>query len=247
MQTKESDNFRVTVVGDPEAVGRAAADLVVSELRRKPNLLLCTATGASPTRAYELLAEEFRRAPELFKQLRVLKLDEWGGLAMDDPGSCEYYLRQHLLGPLKISPNRYTGFQSEPKNPEQETARIRRWVAENGPIDICLLGLGTNGHLAMNEPTETLKPFAHVAELAQSTLGHGMLAQSKRKPAYGLTLGLSEIFHSKRILLLVSGSNKSAQLARLLKEEVSTQFPASLLWLHANVTCLCDDAAASTH
>jgi galactosamine-6-phosphate isomerase len=244
MQIKESGSFRVSVVADADAVGRAGADLVIAKLRAKPKLLLCTATGASPTRTYELLAEEFRRSPALFKELRILKLDEWGGLAMDDPGSCEFYLRQHLLGPLAIPPDRYTGFQSEPQNPAQEAARIRTWVAEHGPIDICILGLGTNGHLAMNEPAQTLKPFAHVAELAQTTLAHGMLAQSKRKPAYGLTLGLSEIFNSKEILLLVSGTSKSSQLARLLEEEVSSQFPASLLWLHPNVTCLCDEQAA---
>jgi galactosamine-6-phosphate isomerase len=244
MQTQQSNNLGVKVLPDAEAVGRAGADLIISELRAKPNLVLCTATGASPTRAYELLAEEFRRSPQLFKQLRILKLDEWGGLAMDDPGSCEAYLRRYVLGPLAISSDRYIGFQSEPKNPDQEAARIREWVAANGPIDICVLGLGTNGHLAMNEPAETLQPFAHVAKLAQTTLGHGMLAASKRKPAYGLTLGLSEIFHSKRILLLVSGSGKTQQLARLRQQQISTQFPASLLWLHPNVSCFCDQQAA---
>jgi len=244
MQTQQSNNVGVKVVRDSEAVGRAGADLVISELRAKPNLLLCTATGASPTRTYELLAEESRKSPQLFKQLRILKLDEWGGLAMDDPGSCEAYLRRYVLGPLAISSDRYTGFQSEPKNPDQEATRIRQWVAEHGPIDICILGLGTNGHLAMNEPAEMLQPFAHVAELAQTTLGHGMLAAAKRKPAYGLTLGLAEIFHSERVLLLVSGSNKSQQLTRLRTQEISTQFPASLLWLHPNVSCFCDEAAA---
>src|SRR3954449_13104552 len=140
MQIKESGSFRVSVVADADAVGRAGADLVIAKLRAKPKLLLCTATGASPTRAYDLLAEEFRRSPQLFKQLRILKLDEWGGLAMDDPGSCEAYLQRYVLGPLAISSDRYIGFQSEPKNPEQEAARIREWVAANGPIDICVLG-----------------------------------------------------------------------------------------------------------
>src|SRR5713101_2062421 len=83
-----------------EEMSRAAADLVIRELQRKPDLLLCAATGASPTRTYELLAEERARSAPLFRQLRILKLDEWGGLAMDDSGSCESYLRQHLLVPL---------------------------------------------------------------------------------------------------------------------------------------------------
>ena len=164
---------------------------------------------------------------------------------MDDPGSCEFYLRQHVLGPLGISKDRYTGFQSQPGDPEAECGRIRSWLNATGPVDVCILGLGTNGHLAMNEPSEALKPFAHVAQLAKTTLGHSMLAQAASKPSYGLSLGLSDIFQSRRIVLLVSGTQKSEQLARLMDGEISTQFPASLLWLHPAVTCFCDADAAS--
>jgi len=223
-----------------EQMSRAAADLVLEELRRKPDLLLCTATGASPTRTYQLLAEERERDPALFQRLRILKLDEWGGLAMDDPGSCETYLQQYVLGPLGVSKDRYVGFQSQPRDPEAECARIQTWLNSNGPVDVCILGLGTNGHLAMNEPAEALKPFAHVAQLAKTTLGHSMLAQSARRPSFGLTLGLSDIFQSRKIALPVIGSQKSEQLARLMKGEISTQFPASLLWLHPAVTCFCE-------
>src|SRR3954447_19860067 len=102
-------NFQLIVERDFDSARRSAANLVISELRAKPNLLLCTATGASPTRTYQLLAEECARNPSLFRELRILKLDEWGGLAMDDPGSCEAYLRKHVLGPLAISTHRYIG------------------------------------------------------------------------------------------------------------------------------------------
>src|SRR5207244_10258717 len=146
------------------------------------------------TLTYDLLAEQFRRSPSIFQNLRVLKLDEWGGLAIDDPGSSETYLRQHLLGPLSISPDRYIGLQSDPPDPQAECARIRAWLAQHGPIDVCVLGLGLNGHLAMNEPAESLQPFAHVAELAATTLNHSMLPESKCRPRFGLTLGLADLF-----------------------------------------------------
>lgn len=245
MNSADANNLRITIEREFEKASRAAADLIVSEVRAKPDLLVCCATGASPTRTYELLADEYRRNPRLFQQLRILKLDEWGGLAMDDPGSCEAYLRKHVLGPLGISSDRYIGFESNAKDPEAQAARIRTWLGQNGPIDICILGLGTNGHLAMNEPGETLQTFAHVAKLAAATLGHSMLSEAKRKPAYGLTLGLTEIFQSRKVLLLVSGANKSEQLARMVDGGISTQFPASLLWLHSSVNCFCDEAAAA--
>jgi len=241
---KQQNGIVLSKHSNAEEMSRAAADLLIGELRRKSDLLLCTATGASPTGTYQVLAEERGRNAALFQRFRVLKLDEWGGLAMDDPGSCEAYLRQHVLGPLGISNDRYAGFESQPKDPEAECVRIRTWLRANGPIDVCVLGLGTNGHLAMNEPADVLKPFVHVAQLAQTTLAHSMLAQSARRPSFGLTLGLSDIFHSKQIVLLVSGAQKSEQLARLMNKQISTQFPASLLWLHPAVTCFCDAAAA---
>jgi galactosamine-6-phosphate isomerase len=245
MNVSTLTNLGLKVAPDYDAISRIAADFILAELRAKPDLLVCTATGASPTRTYAMLGEEFRRNPGLFERLRILKLDEWGGLAMDDPGSSETYLRQHLLGPLAISKDRYTGFNSEFPDRDAECARIRNWIARNGPLDICLLGLGTNGHLAMNEPAEAFSAFAHIAQLAPSTVTHSMLAQSKRKPTYGLTIGLVEIFQSRKIVLLVSGEGKSKQMGRLFNGEISTQFPASLLWLNPGVSLFCDQAAAA--
>src|SRR5438132_766182 len=112
MNSATAKNFSLIVESDFEKASRAAADLIVSALRTKPDLLVCCATGASPTRTYELLADEHRRNSSLFQNIRILKLDEWGGLAMDDPGSCEAYLRKHVLGPLAISKDRYVGFES---------------------------------------------------------------------------------------------------------------------------------------
>ena len=243
MNSKANAGLVLKSYPDYERLSRAAFEVIVGQLRSKPNLLLCAATGASPTRTYQLMAEQFRREPELFQELRILKLDEWGGLAMSDPGSCEFYLRQHLLGPLSVPRERYTGVQSDARFPEKECARVRDWLRENGPIDICVLGLGSNGHLAMNEPATVLHPTAHVAELAATTQNHAMLAQSKSRPTYGMTLGMTEIFQSKKILLPVSGAAKSEQLERMMSRKITTEFPASLLWLHPDVTCFCDAAA----
>jgi galactosamine-6-phosphate isomerase len=100
-----------------------------------------------------------------------------------------------------------------------------------------------NGHVAMNEPAASLQPAAHLAQLTPATLAHSMLANTKSKPGYGLTLGLAEILASREILLLVCGASKREPLGRLLKREIATEFPASFLWLHPNWTLLCDRAA----
>jgi galactosamine-6-phosphate isomerase len=237
-------NSLVQVCEDGESLSRRAAQHVLTALTHKPNLLLCAASGSTPVRTYQLLAEQCALKPDEFRSLRVVKLDEWGGLAPDDPGTCEHQVRNFVVAPLGVTPDRYFGFASNPSDPAAECDRIRRRLAAEGPIDLCVLGLGLNGHLALNEPAPYLQAEAHVASLADGTLRHPMLANSRARPAYGLTLGMAEILASREILLLVSGTKKRAPMQKLLRREVATDFPASFLWLHPHWTLLCDREAA---
>jgi galactosamine-6-phosphate isomerase len=237
-------NLSIRLCDDAESLSQKAAKRILGAVAGHPDLLLCAAAGSTPQRTYQLLAEHRGQIPEFFRKLRVVKLDEWGGLAMSDPGTCEEQLLTQLLGPLGVSDDRYLGFRSDAPDPHAEGERLRRRLAKDGPIDLCLLGLGLNGHLALNEPAPSLQPWAHVARLAEATLGHSMLAESRSKPAFGLTLGMAEILASREILLLVSGATKCEPLRKLLQREITTEFPASFLWLHSNCTLLCDRAAA---
>ena len=144
--------MRIEICQSYEALSLKAKEIVTSELGQHKALTLCAATGGSPTRMYELLVEEAGRQPELFSQFTVLKLDEWGGIPMDHPGTCESYLRNYFVGPLQIPEDRYIAFQSDPENPEAECERIQQILDQKGPIDICILGIGMNGHIALNEP-----------------------------------------------------------------------------------------------
>ena len=240
-----ADGLKVQVARSYEAMSRLAANLISTELRQRPNLLLCVSAGSTPARTYELLADLRARQPRLFQKLRVLQIDEWAGLPPDSPASCAADLRAKVLEPLHISPNRYTGFKSDAADPEQECARIARWLALNSPIDLCLLGLGENGHIAMNEPGVEMIPQVHVAALAPSSRKHALLQALARKPRYGLTLGLGDIIRSRKALLLVSGSRKRKALNRLVAARVSTRFPASFLWLHPDAMVMCDREAAA--
>jgi len=238
-------NPSIRVCDNHESLSREAMEGIISATVEKADLLLCAAGGSTPLRTYQLLAQQRARAPQTFQSLRVIKLDEWGGLTMDNPCTCEQQLRTLLINPLGISNDRYLGFNSGAPEPEAECERIRIRLSAEGPIDLCVLGLGLNGHIAMNEPAESLKPAAHVAQLTAATLAHPMLANCGSKPSFGLTLGMDEILASRKILLLVTGAGKRGPLRRLLQHEISTQFPASFLWLHPNWTLLCDREAAA--
>jgi putative deaminase/isomerase len=236
--------MRVHQWNDPEELSRQAAAYVVRELGRRPGLLLGVVTGASPTGTYERLARKRAARPDLFRRFRVLKLDEWLGLRASHPATSESYVRAKILGPLGVDRSRYHGWACAPADPEAECRRMARWLARHGPMDVCVLGLGRNGHLLMNEPAAALDPGPHVARLAPSTRRHSMLESLKTPPRYGLTLGLADILRSRRILLLVSGRHKAAALRRMLAGRVSTLCPASLLWLHPDATVYFDREAA---
>lgn len=235
--------MRVQVASDHEQMSRRAAARIAAAIRRKPALLLGVVTGATPTRTYEHLAARRAAEPALFARVRILKLDEWLGLPPRHPASCESYIQRNLLGPLRIARARYEGFRTRPKDAAADAARVARWLARQGPIDLCVLGLGRNGHLLMNEPGPALPPGPHVARLASSTRRHSMLTGLATPPRRGLTMGLADILRSREVLLLVSGRAKRAALARALEGTVTTRCPASFLWLHPNATVYSDRAA----
>jgi len=236
--------FRARQFDDREALSWHAAGLIEQEIQGRPNLLLCTAAGSTPERTYLLLAEKKLTKAHLFDQLRIIKLDEWGGLPSDHEATCESYLQRLLIRPLGIPDDRYIAFGGDSHDPQAECERIRRALSQHSPIDLCVLGLGANGHLGLNEPAEALTPFAHVAKLAESSLKHPMLGSASGQVRYGLTLGMAEIMQSRKVLLLVSGAHKRQPLRRLLKLEISSRFPASFLWLHPDVTLLYDQSSA---
>lgn len=238
-------SISISIGDDYEAMSRQATDRILAALAGKPDLLLCAAGGSTPGRTYQLMVEHHRRNPVAFAALRLVQLDEWGGLPADDPGACETQLRTTLVAPLGLAEARWLGFRSDAVDPGAECERMRKRLVVEGPIDLCILGLGVNGHIAMNEPAESLQACAHVAKLTEATLRHPMLANSRTSPTHGLTLGLAEILASRQILLLVSGAAKRAPLERLMKRELTTQFPASFLWLHPNWTLLCDREASA--
>lgn len=235
--------MRIEVVKDYETLSRRAEQCIIRALRASPSLLLGVATGASPAGTYERLARRREAEPGVFRALRIVGLDEWLGLPPGHPGSCRRYIRERLLRPLGVPVSRYRGFRAT-SSPATEAGRMTRWLEEHGPLDLCVLGLGRNGHLLMNEPAPALRAHAHVARLAPSTRRHTMLEGLSSPPRQGLTLGMGEVLCSRRVLLLVSGAAKRNALARAINGGVSTRCPASLLWLHPDVTVICDREAA---
>jgi galactosamine-6-phosphate isomerase len=225
---------------DYQEMSRKAAEAIVLGIKRNSGCWLGTATGNSPIGVYNNLKLSYMDAPELFRDLGIVKLDEWGGIPMNAPNSCETFVQERIIKPLHISKDRYISFNSASDRPEAECARIQNQLQHIGSLDICVLGLGKNGHIGFNEPAGVLIPDCHKAVLSHESLQHQMVEGLEHKPTFGLTMGMGDILRAKKIILLVSGVGKEAIFNRLLHPEINPQLPASFLWLHPQVDCFID-------
>lgn len=235
--------MKIQYCSDYHEMSQRAYDSIVADLKEHPGQLICTATGNSPTGTYERLANLFDDDPKCFNELIIAKLDEWGGIDPNEPSSCESYIQEKIVQPLRIPRERYIAFKSDAKFPKEECKRIQLEIERRGPIHICILGLGQNGHIGFNEPSNTLTPNCHVAELTAASLDHQMINALSKKPSYGFTLGIADILSSNKIILLVSGAKKKEVIEKLLTKQISTYLPASFLWLHDQVECYIDAEA----
>lgn len=221
-----------------EELSRLSAGVMIDCIRKKPDSLFCLATGNSPARAYEIFIDQINKENINVERLRILKLDEWWRVDGNDPSTCESFIQTRIINPLNISSQNYMGFNSDAPDADIECSRISQLIQEQGPIDLCILGIGKNGHLGLNEPGDFLLPFPHITELHEKTRTHDMLAKTKFNINYGMTLGMADIIASDKILFIASGSEKKDSFNKFLKGQIRSDLPASILWLHPNVTCV---------
>ena len=211
------------------------SERIIAELQKKQASLFCPATGSSPKGTYQKLVEKKDRIP--VDDITFVKLDEWYGLPMDHQGTCEQFLQQRMLQPMGVKPEKYIAFTSDAPDADAECERIQQFLVDRGPIDLCVLGIGKNGHVAFNEPADALHAGVHLSKLTPASLKHSMIEGVDKVLEYGLTLGMADILQSKKIFLIVNGTHKRDILNRFLSGNVTTQLPASFLWLHPDVYC----------
>ncbi len=216
---------------------RHAANIISAHVRKNPRLSLCAATGNSTLGVYTTLQAYNAATPGMYRKMKVIALDEWVGLSNHDQGSCTHYLQQNLIGPLGISSDNFIAFNGKTANLEGECLNMRDQLAKLGPFDICILGLGKNGHLGFNEPDE-FQDYCHVARLTKTSMTHQMIEETEKEPEFGLTLGMQEILASRSIIMMVSGEGKEEARRAFFSKRISRSCPASMLWGHPQVDCL---------
>lgn len=237
--------MKILYCKDYQEMSLLGAELVHAELEMKPDLLFCAASGNSPAGLYELMVEKHQHSHGFFDWMKVIKLDEWVGLSSESAFTSEYDIQHKLLKKLGINKNRYISFEVETPDPEAECRRIQDELETSHGIDICILGIGINGHIALNEPSEYLQPTCHVAKLHAVTLASGMIEHVGKPLTYGMTMGVGNIMDSKMVILFITGKGKKPALDLLLEGKIRTDLPASLLWLHPNAHVIVDRKSMS--
>ena len=228
--------------GGDSALGQAGADVVLQALA-SPAPVIGVATGSSPSPVYAALAASGAD----FGKASWFALDEYVGLPPGHPESYAEVLRREIVDPLNLDPRRV--HLPDPHLPDLQDAarRYEQMIAAAGGIDLQILGIGRNGHVAFNEPGAALDSRTRVETLTEDTrrANQRFFASLDEVPTHCLTQGLGTIREARQLLLIARGQDKAEALARALTGPVTPDCPAAVLQLHGNVTVLVDDGAAS--
>jgi glucosamine-6-phosphate deaminase len=235
---------------DAGRLAAAAADLVAARLAARPDLVAALPTGRTPRALYARLRARAAAGRLDASRLRAVGLDEYRGVGPDDPRSFRRELGRELLDPLGVPPERRLAFDGTAPDPAAEVRRVAGRLAAWGGIDVCLLGLGVNGHVAFNEPGAPAEAPARVVRLSEETRarnfpGPGGAGVAPGAPAEAFTIGLAEILSSREVVLLVTGADKRDALRAALAGPITPEVPASALRRHPACVVLADEPAAA--
>jgi glucosamine-6-phosphate deaminase len=230
------------VVRDARAVGRVGADIVASAVERKPSLVLALPTGQTPIPFYDDLRARFEDGSVDLSRVRSFNLDELV-LPPNDPRTFHSFMERHAWGHIGLDRTLCDIPRGDAPDLEGECERYESAIASAGGIDLAVLGLGSDGHVAYNLPGPVALP-THVVRLPHA-LAHSLGVAPAQQPLRALTMGLGTIRAARSILILVTGASKAKAVRALVRAPEDTAWPCSLLREHPHIELILDPAAAS--
>ena len=232
---------------DYKDMSRKAANVISAQVIMKPDCVLGLATGSSPLGTYQQLIEWYEKGDLDFSETKSANLDEYKGLPRDNDQSYYYFMYNNFFKHINIDLNNTNIPNGMEPDSAKECARYEKVIADLGGVDLQLLGLGHNGHIGFNEPDAAFEKITHCVDLTQSTIeaNKRFFASIDDVPKQAYTMGIKTIMQAKKILLVVSGAEKSSILYKALYGPVTPQVPASILQLHNDVVVVADEAALS--
>jgi len=241
--------MKVIQVKNHHDLGKKAAEMIISFIKKNPKAVLGLATGSTPKTTYKELIRDHIKNGTSYRQVRTVNLDEYVGLSENHPNSYHFFMREELFKHIDILQENIHIPNGLAENIGDECRKYDQLIQTLGGVDLQLLGIGRNGHIGFNEPGTSFENGTHVVDLTLDTrkANARFFTNLDEVPTQAITMGIKTILESRFILLLVSGREKAEAMSRLLNpnHKVSHDFPASSLHLHDNVTVIADTDALS--
>jgi glucosamine-6-phosphate deaminase len=239
--------MEVVIVPAAGHVGTVAADAVSSLLRRKPGAVLGLATGSSPLPVYRDLVARHRRGRLSFASATGFLLDEYLGLPPGHPNTYRTFIDREFVSQVDFGPEAVHGPSPDAADPVGACQDYEDEIKAAGGVDLQLLGIGSDGHIAFNEPGSSLASRTRVKTLTARTRQDNarFFGSPDEVPRHVLTQGIGTILEARHLLLVATGPGKAGPVARAVEGPIGAIFPATAIQLHPHVTVVIDVAAAA--
>ena len=237
--------MRLVLCDNYEDLSKRAAKLVTSQMLLKPTSVLGFATGSTPIGLYHNLIQFYQKGELDFSEIVSFNLDEYYPISPKNHQSYRYFMNENLFNHVNLDSKNTFLLSGEAEDVEKECDAYERKIVAYGGIDLQILGIGQNGHIAFNEPEEHLIAKTHMTGLTENTIQANarFFASAADVPTKALTMGMATIMQARKIILLANGKVKHKALTELLGGTMTTQNPSTLLKLHADVVIFCDKEA----
>lgn len=237
----------VLIKENPLQMSLEAAQQVASQIKKKPDSIIGFATGSTPLEMYNELIRMHKEEGLDFSKVISFNLDEYVGLPPTHPESYHYFMWENLFKHININPSNI----HIPMGMADNVIEFCNWYEEKiksyGGIDLQILGIGANGHIAFNEPGSSLGSRTRIKTLGQKTRldNSRFFNEIDEVPKYAITMGVGTIMEAKKLLLLASGSNKADAIKATIEGPIMARYPATIVQYHRYATIIIDKEAAS--
>lgn len=240
--------MEVIIQPDATSIAPVVADAVQALLTHKPDAVLGLATGSSPLAVYDELAERCSAGILSFARAKAFMLDEYVGLGRDHPQRYRNVIEAHFVSRVDFASNAVQGLEGLAENLVEACRAYEAAIAAAGGVDLQILGVGTDGHIAFNEPGSSLASRTRIKTLTAQTRADNARffdGEIGAVPTHCLTQGLATIMSARHLVVVAAGRGKAQAVHHLAEGAVSAMWPATILQHHPHVSVFIDDAAAT--
>lgn len=239
--------MKVIVCKNSDEMSKVAARIFAERIKKKPNIILGLATGGTPVKMYKELIRIHKDEGLDFSKVITFNLDEYLGITSEHDQSYRYFMNTNLFDHININKTNTHVLSGVAKDPAAECKAYEEAIKKAGGIDIQLLGIGGNGHIAFNEPGSAKDSRTRVVDLTKKTIEDNarFFKSADEVPKQALSMGNGTILEAKEIVLIADKTSKADAIAKSIESLPTEQVPASLLQAHKNTTFVVDKDAAS--